>query len=566
MLPISEFAILDKNAQILGIKQSVLMENAGKEGSEIIREIANKNKFKKILIFCGLGNNGGDGFVIARYLHKEFHAEIILLGKEEEIKSKVAKDNFKKIKGKVKITKISKYFEGINNLNREGQITSAKIKENVKFENENNDLNKEDFIINSKKLSEKISSFDLIIDAMLGVGIKSKLKEPYFSVVKEINKSKKFIVAIDVPTGFLTQTAIKPNLTITFHAVKEGMSKENSGTIIICDIGIPKTAEIFCNGGEFLPYLIPKENSHKGDNGRVLIVGGGVYPGAPTLAGFSAYRIGVDLVRIATPKKTWQIIASYSPNFIVYSLSNEILVKEDVEEVLNLAEKVDCVLIGCGLGDAEETKIAIKEIIKNCKKPMVIDANAIEVCSDFDILKGKSGIITPHKEEFRKLTGIDLNKVSFDFENGKIKLKLENPKEKQKLEKTTISKEFYENFKEIISEELIKNAFIVKNLAEKIGFTILLKGKIDIISNGKFIRLNKTGNSAMTVGGTGDVLAGICSGLLAKGLTPFDAARLSAFINGYAGDLAFKEKSYGLLATDVIEKIHEVLKIFLEEK
>ena len=151
---------------------------------------------------------------------------------------------------------------------------------------------------------------------------------------------------------------------------------------------------------------------------------------------------------------------------------------------------------------------------------MVVDASAFDALTINDI-KNKEGVVTPHRNEFKRLTGVSL---------------LDNPE---------------------------NNVRIVEKFAKKTRMTILLKGNIDIISDGEKTKLNRTGNPGMSVGGTGDVLSGIVGGLLAKNISSFNAARMAAFINGFAGDLAFEEKSYSLMATDVIEKIPEVLKRFL---
>jgi NAD(P)H-hydrate epimerase len=298
------------------------------------------------------------------------------------------------------------------------------------------------------------------------------------------------------------------------------MSEANSGEIVVRDIGIPAEAALYTGPGEFVHYPIPEPDSHKGDNGRVLIVGGGPYTGAPALAAFGAYRIKVDLVRLAVPERAFEPIASYSPNFVVHELSGKNhLVKRDVHEIEEMFPWADAMLIGPGLGDDKETQEAAREIIEECTKPLVIDADAVPAVSkDLDLLKGKRGIITPHAGEFKRLTGIPLPK---------------DPEAK---------------------------APLAMDLAQATGLTILLKGRVDVIACADRVKLNRTGNAGMTVGGTGDVLAGIAVGLLARGLAPFDAARLAAFVNGTAGDLAFQEMGYGFLATDVAERIPKAVR------
>jgi NAD(P)H-hydrate epimerase len=312
---------------------------------------------------------------------------------------------------------------------------------------------------------------------------------------------------------------VRPTLTVTFHDVKEGMTKENSGEIVIADIGIPPDAAKYVGPGEFVHYPIPSPDSHKGMNGRVLIVGGGPYTGAPALAGLGAYRIKVDLVSIATPSRSYLPIAGYSPNFIVHELSGNFLTDQDVPKVIELIKNAEAVLIGPGLGNAEETLRAIRTIVKGCDKPLVIDADAITAVSkDRTVLDGKSGVITPHAGEFVELSG---GTLPADY------------------------------------EQRMRPAM---ELAEAIDFTILLKGRIDVIADSRRCKLNRTGNAGMSVGGTGDVLAGQVVGLLSRGIDPFNAARIAAYVNGAAGDLAYLTLGFSLLATDVIDRIPFVLK------
>ena len=312
--------------------------------------------------------------------------------------------------------------------------------------------------------------------------------------------------------------AVKPVRTITLHDIKEGMNDSNSGKIDVVDIGVPKDAERFAGPGEYVYYPVPRSDSHKGDNGFVLIIGGGPYTGAPSLAAMGAYRIGADLVHIATPEQSFLTISSYSPNFIVHRMPGSVFTDNNMDQVLGLTGLVDAVLIGSGIGRDPRSQEAIRDFVKECCKPMVIDADAFSALSvDPNLLKGKKGIVTPHSREFLTLFGKALPK------------------------------------------ELEERAETVKEAALHFGMTVLVKGMIDVISDGKRIKYNRTGNPGMTVGGTGDVLAGICVGLLAKGVEPFDAARMAAYTNGSAGDLAFTEKSYGLLATDVIDNIPSVM-------
>ncbi|UCF12646.1 MAG: NAD(P)H-hydrate dehydratase [Thermoplasmatales archaeon] len=485
MISGNEIKVVDKNSEYFGVPSSQLMENAG-EG--VAKFVINNLKPKNILLFCGTGNNGGDGFVAARYLVKKCKVGVFLTGKENEIKTKIAQDNFKKLK------------------NIDIKIYTPDC------------LNKIDDILEKS---------DVIIDSMLGIGLTGDLGEPFHTIVNKINSQKnKKVISVDMPTGLETNLAIQPNYTLTFHDVKEGMNKNNSGNIHIVDINIPIEAVDYVGPGELSVYYPrPKKESHKGDNGSVLIIGGGPYVGAPTLSGMAALRTGADLAFIATPKNCWQSIASFSPNLIVTSLQFDFLTSTDIPIIEEILDRCDAVVIGPGLGAKKETKEAIIKIIElviDQKKPLVIDADAINpIGEQLGVIENSTTIVTPHAGEFKELTGIDLSK------------------------------------------DIDDRIRIVKEWAGKLGVTIFLKGYIDVLSDGKEVKLNKIHNEAMTVGGTGDVLAGVIGAMLSKGVIPFNAIRIAAFLNGEAGNESFNKKSYGLLATDIIEEIPSVLKRYL---
>ena len=255
-----------------------------------------------------------------------------------------------------------------------------------------------------------------------------------------------------------------------------------------------------------------KDWSYKYDYGSLLIIGGSkLYHGSPALAGLSALRSGVDLVTIIAPERAADIIASFSPDLITYPLKGDYLDKKHLSTLMKFSKNKTAVVIGGGLCREKKTLLAVNKFLKRIKIPTVIDADAIHAI-DKKFLK-KNFVITPHSKEFYVMS----------------KLKLER--------------------------SLNKRIEAVKKSSSLMNSTILLKGFVDVISDGKRIAINRTGNPFMTVGGTGDTLAGICGSLLAQGIDYFDAACASAFINGKAGDLAARERKQGLLATDLIEKI-----------
>lgn len=264
------------------------------------------------------------------------------------------------------------------------------------------------------------------------------------------------------------------------------------------------------------PKLKPRNpDSCKGQNGKVLVIGGSKrYYGSPALVALAALRAGADLAYLSVPECVAPVVAGYSPDLIVWSYPGEYLAKlpEDLPE---LAQRCDALVIGNGLTKNPEVLQATRKIVEGWRKPLVIDADAIMPGLK---LASRQAIYTPHTVEFQRLSG-------------------EKPK-----------------------PGLTERKAQVAALAAKLSATVLLKGKVDVISVGKTTITNSTGNSGMTAGGTGDTLAGICATFLAQGYPPLQAAFNAAYVNGAAGDLAFKKYGYSLLASDIISEIPAVLK------
>lgn len=263
---------------------------------------------------------------------------------------------------------------------------------------------------------------------------------------------------------------------------------------------------------------------HKDDFGRLLVVGGSKkYSGSPAfnalaaLQAMSAYRSGVDVVEVLAPRRAADIIAKFSPDIITFPLEGDYLQKKHLKILLDESKNKTAFVIGGGLGRNKKTLETVKSYLKKIKIPGVIDADAIYAVSWKNKAKINLSkfIITPHAYEFYVLTG----------------------------------KKPSDAFKERIK--------LVENSAEKLNTTILLKGHIDIISNGKQTAVNKTGTPYMTKGGTGDTLAGICGSLLAQGNNLFDSACAGAYINGKAGELTKRKNS--LTASDLLDKIGDIV-------
>lgn len=270
--------------------------------------------------------------------------------------------------------------------------------------------------------------------------------------------------------------------------------------------------------GAFKPR---RADSRKGENGSVLVVGGSwLYHGAPFLSAMAALRSGVDLAYIAAPEKIVTAIRALSPNLIVLPLTDLKLTPGAARRIKKILPRVDVLVVGPGLASGSEP--GIETVIREAEdKALVLDATALypEVVP---VVSGRRVVLTPHAGEFQRVFGVKA------------------------------------------PEGLEERVELVKEYARKAGVTILLKGRLDVISDGVDAAVNRTGTPAMTVGGTGDVLTGVVAALLAKGAAPFRAAAAAAWINGRAGELAASRLGLHILATDVIDSLPEVMRRFDE--
>ena len=335
---------------------------------------------------------------------------------------------------------------------------------------------------------------------------------------------------MDPLTGCVGDIAVVPDYTISFHKIKTGVreaDEDEVGGLVTADIGIPLEAEYFINKGDFLRLKNRDVSSHKGNNGSVLIIGGcEQYHGAPALSGMACLATGADLVYIATVESASIPIKSLSADLIVKSFDGDYLSLNHLEGILDLAEKVDSVLIGPGVGVNDETSKLLNSLVVKINKPMVLDADCLKQV-DISLVKNKDNIVlTPHLAEFNDFfsTDLKLDIDSYDF------------------------------------EKVDENIGRFQNVAGLINGCVVVKGRNDLVLSGKRFRINKSGNAGMTVGGTGDVLAGVIVTLLSQGICVFDAGCLGVLINGLAGDKAFDNLGYAFCASDVIRYIGIVIK------
>lgn len=457
-----EMKAIDANCKYFGLLPLQLMENAG---AAVAREVAARAFGRRIAIVAGRGNNGGDAFVAARHL-VDFRVTVYLLGRSRDISTKEARMNWDILK-----------------------MLGFDVME----------------VIDPDEMP--LRNYDLILDAIFGTGVHGPIKGLEAGAIDAINSSGRMILSVDVPSGLGTNKVVRPDLTVTFHRPKPDLP----GDVKVVNIGIPFQAEFFVGPGDLWLAGTRSKESHKGDSGRILVIGGGPYTGAPALTAMAALRAGADIVTVATPTASAKTIAGFSPNLIVRELSSDHLCPDDIGTLKDLIPKHDVVVMGMGLGRHPETLEALAQIIPLCDKT-VIDADALQPNLPL------KGIVTPHAGEFKRISSVALPS----------------------------------DYRERIDP--------VRTYAKGAGLVVLLKGKVDLISDGNVIRGNTTGNPGMTVGGTGDVLAGVTASFYAR-TTPLRAAVAAAFINGRAGDLVYPEKDFGMVATDVIEKIPEAMRL-----
>jgi len=486
-----EMRALEINSEYCGVSRLQLMENAGKGVAGEIKARFKPSK-TKVAVFCGLGGNGGDGFVVARHLLAHgFKVEVVLAGKPSDITDKEAQTNWNAVE------------------NLRGYLIVHEV-------------------CDSSLIPEVEAN--VVVDALLGIGLKGAPRPPTSQLITRINAMKAFRLAVDVPSGIDSDTgealgeAVKADLTVTFHKLKHGLekAKEYTGEIVVAPIGLPEQFERFAGPGDVQIVVKPRSSTaHKGDSGRLLVVGGSeVFSGAPALVASGAYRVGVDLVHIAAPAKTAYAISSMSPDFITIKLEGDHLSRRNTATLAPFLEKSTAVAVGPGLGLHKETKEFVHEITKLAetrKIPVLLDADGLKAFAEFKRKAKSHLVLTPHSGEYQILTGHE------------------------------------------VPDDLEQRAADVQKTAEELSAVVLLKGHVDVISDGERVKFNFSGNPGMTVGGTGDVLSGIVAAFLAQKVDAFEAAVAGAFINGAAGDFVASEKGFHMVATDLLEWIPKVM-------
>ncbi|MDQ0150764.1 NAD(P)H-hydrate dehydratase [Eubacterium multiforme] len=480
----------------IGIPSIVLMENAANGIVEIIKNLGNK-----VIVFCGTGNNGGDGLAVARklWLLKK-DVEVILVG------------NIKKLSEETKIN-----LNIINSLNI--PVFNIENTEDIK-----------------PSIIEKVSKGDYIIDSIFGIGLNREIKGIYKEVINLINKYSNYIVSIDIPSGLDSDTGevlgicIKANITCSVEVIKKGFISNKAvefvGEIKVVNIDIPDFVKkensektyILSNNRYKAMIPIRDKRGHKGNYGKVLIVAGSEkYCGAAFITTEACVRTGSGLVTLLTHKDAGEALKGR----LTEAMIQEYLSYKDIKSLTNF----DIIACGPGFSLSENSKIILKKIVDETSCNLVLDADALNIISEnkelLNELKGRT-IITPHPGEMARLIGSTISYV----ESNRID--------------------------------------VAKKFAKENNIIVLLKGYNTVITDGEKVFINPTGNSKMASGGMGDCLTGIITSFVGQGLSLLQGTLLGAYVHGFIGDELSKER-YIVNARDIINELPKTIEKLCEK-
>ncbi|ADD03100.1 carbohydrate kinase, YjeF related protein [Thermoanaerobacter italicus Ab9] len=487
----------------IGIPSICLMENAGRETALEVKKILEEKNLNSVIIISGKGNNGGDGYVVARNLYNWGVDVKVFLTTSIGAISGDAKVNLDAI------------------LNMGIYVAEITQREHLKF------------------LEKAIKESNVIVDAIYGIGLKGRITGIVKDIIEMINQANKIVVSVDIPSGLNADTgkiegcAIKASKTVTMQFVKPGLlvypGVDYAGEVRVAEIGIPYrlAAEI----GKI--YLVTSEDvklpkrlgdTHKGNYGKALIIAGSKnMTGAAYLCAKGAIKTGCGLVKLAVPQSAQSVIQGALYEVITYGLEekNGILSYNALSSVLKLIDESDVIAIGPGLTHDKDISQLVYDIVKNIDKPVVLDADALNaLVGRLEVIQGKRIILTPHYGEMSRLTGLG-------------------------------------------TDEIKNNLFeVAKTFIDRYKVTLVLKGAKTVIATKEgSIYINSTGNPGMATAGSGDVLTGMITAFLAQGFSEEKAAIHGVFYHGKAGDIAREYVGeYGMTAMDILENIPDALK------
>lgn len=490
-----------------------LMRRAGRGVASIVAYIAEHGRMGDpfIQLIAGRGNNGGDAFAAACFLHEEeFEVEVLLAGSSSEVKGDALRHLSKMRAAGIPLT----------------ELPTKDAWEDALFD---------------------ADSGGIIVDGVLGIGVNGPPRGPIGGAIHYINKisDDNVVVSIDVPSGLDADTGTSPGETVTADVTatiglpKTGLLVPQAvpfvGSLDVINIGIP--AELanqyackreLITGWDIRRHLPRRPRvAHKGQYGHVLIIGGATgFAGAAALAARAATRSGVGLVSVLTPRSVYPIVAGGSLEAMTYPGSETetgSLSISNWETWKTRLTDFDAVVLGPGMTRHPDTAMWVRHLLKECRRPLLLDADALNTLEGVADLIARAQcpvVITPHPGELARLLGCSITDVQSDREGA------------------------------------------AEKIAKLTQATIVLKGAGTIVTQaGRALHINMTGNPGMATGGTGDVLSGIMGGLLAQGLPPLEAACTGVFLHGRAGDNAmWRHSQAGLTATTVIDELPGVFR------
>ena len=505
VLSASQMRLLEQTAVDKGATYFLLMKKAGNSVAKILIERMNLQQNDNVCILCGKGNNGGDGFVASSYLKENGYnnVDVVLVdGLPRTVDAKAVYSNA--------------------NINKVAMCRA--------FENK-------------QKAFEKIDKADFIIDAIYGIGFKGALREDVKEIVDRVNNSNAKVLSVDIPSGVECDTgkvqngAFYADVTVSFTAYKSAHllypSMDYCGMTIIAQVGID---DKILEDSEYLYKTIedkdvysslPKRkiSAHKGSCGTLLAVCGSYgMTGAVQMCVKSAMRCGVGLVKAIVPTKIYGILASniiegvFIPSKDCYKGT---LSSKNISLVIKHSKTANALVVGCGLSQNKEIQQLVYAIMKNVDIPVIIDADGINaIAKHIDILKElkQTGIITPHPKEMARLCKVTVKEI----QNNRVEY--------------------------------------ARKIAQEHKVVVVLKGANTVVANvNGEVSINITGNAGMAKGGSGDVLAGIISSLVAQGIDVYEASKSGVYLHGLAGDLTKRLKGEtSMLATDVIDTLPQL--------
>jgi ADP-dependent NAD(P)H-hydrate dehydratase / NAD(P)H-hydrate epimerase len=494
-----EMSRADQGAQALGIPGGFLMERAGVGMARVALQAFAP---ERALVVAGGGNNGGDGFVIARELHRS-GVEVAVLATKDEYEGDPGTN-----------------FGVLRNLGVRFALTD--------------------------ELEAELERADLVIDALLGTGFSGEVRKKEAHFIDGMNESLAPILAVDVPsgvdgaTGEVHGAAVRADVTVCAHAAKVGCvispGREHAGEVVAVDIGIPPEADVepslLLTDADSLRGRIPRtaEPAHKYSAGALLVVAGSRHTtGAPQMVVRGAERTGCGIVFLATSKSSASAVDLELTEALVHGVPEDgegYVTTAALDQILDLSGRTSALVVGPGMGTGDEGSRLVEGLLREVESPVLLDADAVTNLAGTDALAKRSAptVITPHAGELGRLLDTGAKEVSA----GRLRS--------------------------------------ARSAAQEHGCCVLLKGSDTLVVEDEKVAVNSTGNVALATAGTGDVLSGVIGALLSRGMDAYEASRTGAWVHGRAAELWLEETGWpaeSLIATDLIEYLPVALREIL---